>query len=96
MKAYYNNVYAVVFVYSIDKPSTFSDLQDIHIPNFDSCNTNQNVIKVIVGNKCDLDNERRVTFEELTTFADEQKIVDYFETSAVSPQYRNTVNTVFS
>ena len=41
---------------------------------FDEMNTNPNVIKMIVGNKCDLDNERLVSYEELTELADELNI----------------------
>ena len=74
MKSFYTNVYAVIFVYSIDMPTSFKALEDIHMPAFEDCNTNEDVIKVIVGNKCDLDNERRVSFEELSNFAEEKGI----------------------
>ena len=54
-------------------------------------NTNPNVVKMIVGNKCDLDNERRVTFDELTELANSQNIESYYETSATSVRHRGTI-----
>lgn len=44
-------------------------------------NGNDDVPKVIVGNKADLDDQRLVTSEELAAFADERRI-PYCETSA--------------
>ena len=54
-------------------------------------NTNPNVVKMIVGNKCDLDNERRVTFDELAELANSQNIESYYETSATSVRHRGTI-----
>ena len=51
---------------------------------FDEMNTNPNVIKMIVGNKCDLENERRVSFEDLTELGNNLNIDSCFETSATS------------
>ena len=59
-------------------------------------NTNPNVIKMIVGNKCDLDNERRVNFDELIELASNLNIESYYETSATSVQHRGTIVAVLN
>ena len=42
---------------------------------------NQNVCRILVGNKCDLDSERKVSFQEGKEFADQMNI-KFLETSA--------------
>ena len=65
VKSFYAGTHAVIFVYSIESMASFKELYDVHMNAFLSVNSNPNVVKVIVGNKCDLENERRVSFEEL-------------------------------
>ena len=59
-------------------------------------NTNPNVVKMIVGNKCDLDNERRVNFDELIELASNLNIESYYETSATSVHHRGTIVAVLN
>ena len=44
-------------------------------------NASKNVYKILVGNKCDMENERKVTFEQGKDFAN-QYGMKFFETSA--------------
>jgi len=44
-------------------------------------NASKNVYKILVGNKCDMENERKVTVEQGRDFAD-QYGMKFFETSA--------------
>ena len=44
-------------------------------------NASKNVYKILVGNKCDMENERKVTVEQGKEFAD-QYGMKFFETSA--------------
>ena len=44
-------------------------------------NATKNVYKILVGNKCDMENDRKVTFEQGKEFAD-QYGMKFFETSA--------------
>jgi GTPase SAR1 family protein len=54
----------------------------------------EKMIKVIVGNKCDVDkDERKINFKEGSTFA-QQRGFQFFETSAIANS--ESINTVFS
>ena len=48
----------VVIVYSIDYPSTYKGISELLRIIEERCD--ENTIKVIVGNKCDRDNDRKV------------------------------------
>lgn len=41
-----------------------------------------NCIKVLVGNKCDLEQERKVSFADACEYAELQGMTKFFETSA--------------
>ncbi len=60
VKTFYAGAHAVIFVYSIESSVSFKQLED-SIENFDKITKgSSNIVKIIVGNKCDLDNDRRV------------------------------------
>ena len=83
----------MVIVYAINLPSAFKSV-DNHIANVRAlCRPDVQII--LVGNKCDLDNDRRVKYEELEDKADEHSIKFFFETSALS-EYRGTINGMFT
>ena len=44
-------------------------------------NASKNIIKILVGNKCDMENERKVSYEQGKDFAAQFKM-QFFETSA--------------
>ena len=50
--------HVVVIVYAIDMPSSFKSISNYYETVERVCNSN--AIKVLVGNKCDLDHLRRV------------------------------------
>ena len=68
----------ILFVYDITQKKTFDNLK---IWIRDSEESNQNFKKVIIGNKIDRENERKVPNESLKKFCDERKIKG-FEASA--------------
>ena len=68
-----------MLVYDITDLESFQNLNSwlIEIEK----NASKNVYKILVGNKCDMENERKVTKEQGKDFAD-QYGMKFFETSA--------------
>ena len=68
-----------MLVYDITDLESFQNLNSwlIEIEK----NASKNVYKILVGNKCDMENERKVTVEQGKEFAD-QYGMKFFETSA--------------
>ena len=64
-----HGAHAVIIVYAIDLPSTFKSVSNWYEAIEKSCPPG--TIKVIVGNKCDLDHLRRVKMQDLADKADE-------------------------
>ena len=93
MHGFLHSAHAVIIVYSIDAPSTFKSVSNHyeHIEKFCPANC----VKVIVGNKCDLDNSRRVKTQDLMDKAEEHNVDLYFETSAL-PEYKGTIDDLFN
>ena len=84
---------AVIIVYAIDLPSTFKSVSN----HFETVETvcDPSTIKVFVGNKCDLDNHRKVKMQELSDKAEEHGVELYFETSALQA-YKGTIDAMFN
>ena len=78
-KGYYKNATCSLLVYSISDRNTFDDIKDW----IEEANTyaNENMIKVLVGNKSDLEDKREVTKMEAECFAKEKDML-FFEVSA--------------
>ena len=51
-------------IYGVDSPSSFKSVEN-HFEQIDTYCKNPNLIKILIGNKCDLENDRRVTFDDL-------------------------------
>ena len=54
-----------------------------------------NTIKVIVGNKCDLNADRRIKQQDLSDKAEEHGVDLFFETSAFT-EYKGTIDSMFN
>ena len=78
--AYYKGAKGAFVVYDITRKDTFVNV-DKWIGELKTCG-NEDVFILLIGNKCDLKNERQVTEEEASKKADELKIA-YCETSAL-------------
>ena len=76
---YFKNSHGFIFVYDITNRESFENLNnwiDLAFQN------NQNhFINFLIGNKCDLENDRKVTIEEGKNFAEKKKFI-FLETSA--------------
>jgi Ras-related protein Rab-8A len=68
-----------MLVYDITDLESFQNLNSWLIEN--EKNASKNVYKILVGNKCDMENERKVTVEQGKDFA-AQYGMKFFETSA--------------
>ena len=77
--SYYRGGNGVLVVYDITDRESFENLNSwlIEIEK----NANKNVYKLLIGNKCDLEDKRKVTFQEGKDFA-ESNGMKFIETSA--------------
>ena len=77
---FYRNSALAIMVYSIDSRESFINiaqwLKEVKI------NSNPDVKIILIGNKCDLENERSVNLEEAQKFKEENGIIYLEETSA--------------
>ena len=77
--AYYKGSHGVVIVYDITDKEGFNN-----VPNWINeakKHAGPNIAKILVGNKCDLTQERKVTTQEAREFADREGM-QFFECSA--------------
>ena len=81
-------------VYAIDMPSSFKSISENYSGTIETTCDRQ-VIKVIAGNKCDKDTERRKKKQDLDDLAEELGVNLFFETSAY-PEYKDTIEVMFN
>ncbi|CAN0878706.1 Ras-related protein RABC2a [Linum grandiflorum] len=62
--SYYRNAQGIILVYDVTRRETFTNLADVWSKEVDLYCTNQDCVKMLVGNKVDKDSERAVTREE--------------------------------
>lgn len=80
-KGYFNNSACAIIVYDVTSESSFRATKEW----IEECKkyTNNNIHLVLVGNKIDLVEQRKITMEEGKNFADENGMT-FFETSALT------------
>jgi small GTP-binding protein len=79
-KSYFRNAHAILFVYEISDRDSFIKVGN-WMSNAESNIDLKNFPKILVGNKCDLANDRQVPFEEAEKFSKTFNM-QFFETSA--------------
>ncbi|KAL6989327.1 Ras-related protein RABD2a [Sarracenia purpurea var. burkii] len=77
--SYYRGAHGIIIVYDITDPESFNNVKQ-WLSEIDRYAT-ENVNKLLVGNKCDLDANRAVSYETAKAFADEIGIA-FMEASA--------------
>ena len=77
---FYRSSSLAIIVYAINKRESFKDLS-LWIKELKLNNSPDTKI-ILVGNKLDLENERKIEYEEGKQFADDYGFIDFFETSA--------------
>ncbi|KAF9585817.1 Ras- protein Rap-1b, partial [Lunasporangiospora selenospora] len=89
---YMRNGQGFILVYSIIAAATFEELRDLR-QQICNIKDSRNVPIVLVGNKCDLEEERRVSYEMGERLAESWASAKFFETSA---RTRIRVDDVFN
>ncbi|KAK9282682.1 hypothetical protein L1049_010902 [Liquidambar formosana] len=79
--SYYRGAHGIILVYDVTRRETFTNLLDIWAKEVELYSTNQECIKMLVGNKVDRDSDRAVTSEEGMALAQEHKCL-FLECSA--------------
>lgn len=62
--SYYRNAQGIFLVYDVTRRETFTNLSEIWAKEIELYSTNQDCIKMLVGNKVDMESDRVVTREE--------------------------------
>ena len=80
-RSYYRDSHCAIVVYDITDTGSFEKVDEWvrDVRNFAS----PNCVLVLVGNKCDLESRREVSFNQGQDFADRQGLI-FFETSAMT------------
>ena len=89
IRNYYRSIHGIIIVYDVTDYNSFQSITDYWLNDIEE-NVPQNIIKVLVGNKCDIPN-RVITEEEGKKLAD-KNCMSFFETFAKSGL---NVNEVF-
>ncbi|XP_051132220.1 ras-related protein RABC2a-like isoform X2 [Andrographis paniculata] len=79
--SYYRGAQGIILVYDVTRRDTFTNLSDVWEKELELYSTNQDCIKMLVGNKVDRESERVVSREEGMTLAKELGFL-FFECSA--------------
>ena len=77
--AYYRGAHGILIVYDVADKKSFAHIKD-WLEDINKY-TDNNPIKLVIGNKCDLTNEKQVTEEDKKLFK-KQTGIDIIETSA--------------
>jgi len=88
-KIYYKDSHCIIIVYDITNKESFDNVPK-YIEEIKSFNNNSATI-ILVGNKCELDKERKVTFSDGKSLADNYGI-KFYEVSYISGK---NVNEIF-
>ncbi|XP_077400111.1 ras-related protein Rab-19-like [Vanacampus margaritifer] len=83
-QSYYRSAHGAVITYDITRRATFESVSD-WIQEVELYGA-ANVVLVLIGNKCDLEKEREVLFEEACSLANERGALAALETSAKEGQ----------
>ncbi|GAB2272276.1 Ras- protein RABC2a [Dionaea muscipula] len=69
--SYYRGAQGIILVYDVTRRETFTNLSDVWAKEVDLYSTDQDCVKMLVGNKVDRDSERVVSKQEGIALAEE-------------------------
>ncbi|CAI9270767.1 unnamed protein product [Lactuca saligna] len=81
--SYYRSAQGIILVYDVTRRDTFTSLLDIWAKEVERYSTNQDCVKMLIGNKVDKDSERFVSKEEGVALAKELGCL-FYECSATT------------
>ncbi|KAM9846176.1 ras-related protein Rab-19-like [Aulostomus maculatus] len=83
-QSYYRSAHGAMITYDITRRSTFNSVTDWirEVELYGAAN----VVLVVIGNKCDLEDDREVQFEEACNLAHDRGVLAALETSAKESQ----------
>ncbi|PON98611.1 Small GTP-binding domain containing protein [Trema orientale] len=81
ISSYYRGAHGIILVYDVTRRETFTNLSNTWAKEVELYSTNQECVKILVGNKVDKDKERAVTREEGIALAQEHESL-FLECSA--------------
>ena len=79
ISSYYRGAHGILLIFDLTEIESFNNLNN-WLAEIEK-NANKNVVKVLIGNKCDLEDKRVISFEKAKDFADSNNM-QYIETSA--------------
>lgn len=88
-KNYYANTEGCLLMYDITRKSTFTEIRNWKREM--SMNLKKKISMILVGNKCDLESQRQVSFEDGNALKKKVRAIAFFETSAL---YKINLNEV--
>ncbi|TYI58857.1 hypothetical protein E1A91_D11G391400v1 [Gossypium mustelinum] len=62
--SYYRGAHGIIFAYDVTRRETFTNLSDVWAKEVELYSTNQDCVKILVGNKIDRESEKAVSKEE--------------------------------
>eukprot|EP01120_Amphizonella_sp_Union-15-10_P005439 TRINITY_DN1624_c0_g1_i2.p1 TRINITY_DN1624_c0_g1~~TRINITY_DN1624_c0_g1_i2.p1 ORF type:complete len:219 (-),score=35.77 TRINITY_DN1624_c0_g1_i2:63-719(-) len=72
--SYYRGTQGIILVYDVTSNETFENIEN-WLEEVNTYSTNNDVVKLLVGNKCDMKEERVVSFEKGKKYADEKALL---------------------
>ena len=81
IKHYIREADIIILVYDVTDQKSFYDLNDYWIPKIKNYNNWDETIGILIGNKCDMEDKRVISFRQGSEFANNNGL-EYIETSA--------------
>lgn len=89
---YYKSAEVAIFVYSINNLDSYTSIQEWFKELINESSDENNVKKILLGNKLDLENERKVEFKTADSFAKENGFEVFAEITCKNDEKQNIFN----
>ena len=86
---YFRDSNALLFVFDITNEESFKAIQDFI--NLSEGHSHKNLIKILIGNKIDQEEKRKIKTDEIASFVKQYNFNEFFETSAMKGDKINDI-----